>query len=216
MFTGLIESVGEVRGIVPRGGGYRLQLAASWSDGAPPREGESVAVNGACLTVLDPTDAGFAADISPETRRRTLLTTLRPGDLVNLERALRFGDRLGGHLVQGHVDGTVRVLQVRKDGAFQRWRLSLPAELAPEVVPKGSIALDGISLTVAAVGQGFFEVALIPETIRSTTLGSAGPGRELHLETDILAKYVRRALERPEASGGALEAVFGGGDRAAD
>jgi len=191
-------------------------LVASWPDETPPAEGDSVAVNGACLTVLEPSPVSFCADLSPETARRTLLTRLRPGDRVNLERALRLGDRLDGHLVQGHVDGIVRVLLIQREGIFQRWRLSLPPELAREVAPKGSVTLDGVSLTVAAVGSGFFEVALIPETLRATTLGSASQGRELHVETDILAKYVRRSLEQPGAPGKALEEIFGGGPRAAD
>ncbi|NOZ95826.1 MAG: riboflavin synthase [Acidobacteria bacterium] len=216
MFTGLIESTGTVRRVTPRGAGYRLQLEVRWPDGRPPLQGDSVAVNGACLTVLEPSGEGFAADLSPETVRRTLLSHLRSGQTVNLERALRFGGRLGGHLVQGHVDGVVRLLQVRNEGSFQRWRLSLPPELAPEVAAKGSVTLDGVSLTVASTGPRHFEVALIPETLRATTLGSATPGRELHLETDVLAKYVRRSLEHPGTSGKALEEIFGGGHRAAD
>ncbi len=216
MFTGLIESTGTVRRVTPRGGGYRLQLEVRWPDGRPPIEGDSVAVNGACLTVLEPSAEGFVADLSPETVQKTLLWRLGPGETVNLERALRLGDRLGGHLVQGHVDGVVRLLQVRNEGSFQRWRLSLPPALAPEVAPKGSVTLDGVSLTVATAGGGHFEVALIPETLRATTLGSATPGRELHLETDVLAKYVRRSLEHPGTPGKALEEIFGGGHRAAD
>ena len=216
MFTGLIESIGEVQSVVPHGGGHRLVLSASWPDDVPPAEGDSVAVNGVCLTVLSPSPRGFHADLSPETTRRTLLGRLHPGGRVNLERALQLGARLGGHLVQGHVDGTVRILEIRNEGGFQRWRLSLPPEFAPEVAAKGSVALDGVSLTVARVGSGFFEVALIPATLRATPLGSASQGRELHLETDVLAKYVRRSLEQPGASGSALEELFGGEHRAAN
>lgn len=216
MFTGLIESIGELRAVLPARGGYRLQLDAAWPDDRHPRQGDSVAVNGACLTVLEPTAEGFTAELSQETVERTRLTRLRPGDRVNLERALRMGDRLGGHLVQGHVDGVVRLVWAREQGSFQRWRLSLPQELAPEVAPKGSVALDGVSLTVAAVGSGFFEVALIPETLRCTTLGGMVRDRALHLETDVLAKYVRRGLESGGGAGRALEELFGGGGRAQD
>jgi len=215
MFTGLVESIGEIRRVVPRGGGHRLELSAVWPDGMLPAEGDSVAVNGVCLTVLEPSSGGFCADLSPETVRRTLLARLRTGDRVNLERALCLGKRLGGHLVQGHVDGIVRLLRIRREESFRRWRLSLPAELAPEVAAKGSVTLDGVSLTVAAIGPGFFEAALIPETLRTTTLGTAREGQELHVETDVLAKYVRRIVEHGDASGQhALNEIFGGGSGA--
>jgi riboflavin synthase len=209
MFTGLIEAVGTVEAVTPAGGGARLRVAAAWPDPTRPRPGDSVAVDGACLTVVEPTAKGFSADLSPETRGRTLLDRLRPGETVNLERALRLGDRLGGHIVQGHVDGVVRLLVIRPEGGFQRWRLSLPPEHAAEVAAKGSVALAGVSLTVAELGRDWFEVALIPATLASTTLGRLRAGASLHLETDVLAKYVARRL----AGGGpsALEEMFGGG-----
>ncbi len=213
MFTGLIESVGTVQRMVRAGGGARLEIAATWPDGEVPRHGDSVAVNGACLTVLEPGPDGFVADVSPETLARTLLGAVRPGEGLNLERALRLGQRLGGHLVQGHVDAVVRLLEIRPEGAFARWRIGLPSEHAREVAPKGSVALHGVSLTVAALGADWFEVALIPETLRATVLDGLRPGASLHLETDMLAKYVLRALGPERTS--ALWEAFGGEGRGA-
>jgi len=210
MFTGLVESVGTVRGLVRSGAGGRLEVAATWPDDELPCAGDSVAVNGACLTVLGPDGLGFAADLSPETLSRTLLARLRPQDPVNLERAMRPTDRLGGHIVQGHVDAVTRVVSIRDEGGFSRWRIALPPEHAAEIASKGSVALDGVSLTVAAVGEDWFEVALIPETLRATTLGRLRPGASMHLETDVLAKYVARRLG---LGGGpsAIDEMFGGG-----
>lgn len=156
--------------------------------------GESVAVNGACLTVTQPASEGFNADVSPETFRRTTLGSLGARVRVNLERALRLGDRIGGHLVLGHVDAAVRIVELRRAGGFVVMRCELPAELATEVAEKGSVAVDGVSLTVAALSPGWFEVALIPSTLASTTLGERRRGDRVNLETDVLAKYVRRAL----------------------
>jgi riboflavin synthase len=208
MFTGLIESVGTVRAFKHVGHGGRLEVTASWPDEEIPQPGDSVAVNGACLTVLDPTPKGFAADLSSETLQRTLLGKFSTGRAVNLERALRLGDRFGGHIVQGHVDTVVRLISVRPEGGFQTWRLSLPAEQAREIAIKGSVALDGVSLTVAGRGSDWFEVALIPATLEATTFGSLHSGSDLHLETDILAKYVAERLEGRQPS--ALETIFGG------
>ena len=214
MFTGLIETVGSVRRLVRSGGGARLEIEVDWPDGAPPVKGDSIAVNGACLTAVEPSAQAFAADLSPETLGRTLLDTLRPGTPVNLERALRLGDRFGGHLVQGHVDAQVRLVAIHPAGGFQSWRLSLPAERSREVASKGSVALDGVSLTVSALGEDWFEVALIPETLGATTLGKLRLGAQLHLETDVLAKYVARRLEGPSgrpSSTPAIDQLFGGG-----
>jgi riboflavin synthase len=213
MFTGLIEAVGEVSRIDRSGPGARLTVAVTWPDGEPPAPGDSVAVDGACLTAVDVSDRSFSADLSPETLGRTLLGSLRASHMVNLERALRLGDRIGGHLVQGHVDGVVRLLSIRDQGAFSRWRMSLPRSCADEVAAKGSIAVQGVSLTVAGLGPDWFEVALIPETLRATTLGALRSGAELHVETDVLAKYVARRLGG--AAGSALDEMFGPGGHGA-
>ena len=209
MFTGLIEAVGVVRGLSRAGAGSRLAIDVDWHDGEAPARGDSVAVDGACLTVVELAATGFIADLSPETLERTLLGRLRAGDPINLERALRLGDRLGGHLVQGHVDGLTKVIAIRPQSGFSRWRLSLLADHAPEVATKGSIAVHGVSLTVAAVGDGWFEVALIPETLRATNLERVRVGSQLHLETDVLAKYVARRLQGRGRS--AIDEIFGGG-----
>ncbi len=167
-----------------------------------------MAVNGACLTAVNPGPSGFEADLSPETVRRTRLAGLASGTPVNLERALRVGDRLGGHIVQGHVDGIVKVVSIRQAGGFSTVRVELPSALGREVAEKGSLALDGVSLTVAGLGAGWFEVAVIPETLRATTMGGWRGGELVHLETDVLAKYVSRRLEGKSS---ALEEMFGGG-----
>ena len=214
MFTGLIETVGTVRHLARSGGGAQLEIDTSWPDNLPPMKGDSIAVNGACLTALDPTADAFAADLSPETLDRTLLDQLRPGNTVNLERALKLGDRIGGHLVQGHVDAQIRLVAIHHEGSFQRWRLSLPAEHAREIASKGSVALHGVSLTVASLGPDWFEVALIPETLGATTLGGLAVGARLHLETDVLAKYVARRLEKSgntSSTPSAINEMFGGG-----
>jgi len=212
MFTGLIEAVGSVERLARSGASARLGVSVTWPDGEVPKTGDSIAVDGACLTVVEPTARRFSAELSSETLQRTLFHAARPGQMVNLERALHLGDRLGGHIVQGHVDGVVRVLTIRPEGDFQRWRLSLPAEHAEEIAAKGSVALNGVSLTVANLGHDWFEVALIPTTLETTSLGSLRTGAELHLETDVLAKYVARRLDRSTPS--AIDKIFGGGDSA--
>jgi riboflavin synthase len=154
--------------------------------------GDSIAVNGICLTAVEPNGGSFAADVMPETLRRTSLAPLGEGDEVNIELPLRAGDRLGGHFVQGHVDGTGTVESVREDGLSRVVRVSASAELLRYVVDKGSIAVDGVSLTVSKVDDEAFEVSLIPETLERTTLGAATPGRPVNLEVDVLAKYVEK------------------------
>jgi riboflavin synthase len=209
MFTGLVEAVGEVRSVLRQGHGITADVALAWPDGETPRRGDSIAVNGACLTAVTADEAGFAAQLSPETLARTLLAELRPGDRVNIERALRLGDRLGGHLVQGHVDGVVSLIAVTPQGDYSRWRLSLPTALTGEVARKGSVCVHGVSLTVADLGHDWFEVALILATLAATNLEHARVGARLHLETDVLAKYVSRA--GASSSRSPLDELFGQG-----
>jgi len=189
MFTGLVEEVGTVARVEARDGGARVRLtAARVLDGLAP--GDSVAVDGACLTVVAIHGDGFEIDAVAETLARTVLGRREEGDRVNLERALRMGDRLGGHIVQGHVDGTGRVAEVAPEGDGRRLRVEAGDAIMRYVVEKGSITVDGVSLTVAGRDRGGFEVALIPHTLGETTLGEAGPGREVNLEVDLVAKYV--------------------------
>jgi riboflavin synthase len=207
MFTGIVEGTGTVVTLAHSrsGGAARLEVEAPWLAGELA-VGDSVAVDGCCLTVVASTPGGFAADLVAETLRRTALGRLAAGARVNLERPLALGGRLGGHLVQGHVDGVGRVLDRRPGGSGgalsappvdqgQEVRVELPEDLARYVVEKGSIAVDGVSLTVAAVGQGWFDVALVPHTLAATTLGERGPGDPVHLEVDVVAKYVERLVQ---------------------
>ena len=193
MFTGLIAEVGRVAAIERGEGGARLRIEAALAAELSP--GDSVAVSGACLTAVDPLADGFAADVMNQTLSLTALGDLEAGAGVNLEPALRASDRLGGHIVQGHVDATAEVTSVREDGIARRVSVALPAELARYVIPQGSIALDGVSLTVAAMDGADIEVSLIPETLERTTLGSAVPGRRLNVEVDLMARYAERLLQ---------------------
>jgi riboflavin synthase len=188
MFTGLVETLGTVRLLFPEGAGRLLAIEADFAGDL--ESGESVAVNGACLTVVahDVETCRFQA--GPETLARTNLGELRPGDRVNLERALCLGDRLGGHLVQGHIDGLGRIAERRRDGEWETVWFDCPRELADQMVSKGSVAVDGVSLTVVDVAETGFSVALIPHTLANTTLGFKGTGATVNLETDLLAKYV--------------------------
>jgi riboflavin synthase len=193
MFTGLVEALGTVRDVVVEGVGCRLTV------GAPPLTaeltlGESVAVNGACLTVVAHDTQTCTFQLGPETLHRTNLGELRRGDRVNLERSLRLSDRLGGHLVQGHVDGIGHIAERLEQGDWVMVWFHCPPELAVQMVPKGSVTVDGISLTVVEVGAARFSVALIPHTLANTTLGFKGPGAAVNLETDLLAKYVWKAI----------------------
>jgi riboflavin synthase len=197
MFTGLVEGMGKVSGFARRDGAARLGVDVPW-DAGTMRHGESVAVDGVCLTVVATNPRGFQADVIAETLGRTTLGALRVGLRVNLERALRVGDALGGHLVQGHVDGVARVAAVRRAGADHRLRLELPPELRRYVAFKGSVALAGVSLTVSAVDERGFEVALIPETLGATTLGKVRPGDRLNVEVDLVARYLERLIPGSE------------------
>ncbi|MCS7044163.1 MAG: riboflavin synthase [Bryobacteraceae bacterium] len=199
MFTGIVEETGVIAGIEPRGSGARLRIAASLVT-RELREGDSVSVSGACLTAVEIREDGFAADVSRETLERTTLGEARAGTLVNLERALTAGGRLGGHIVQGHVDGVGVIRSLEERGGGDWWlEVEAPPELERYLVYKGSVAVDGISLTVARVAGPVFAVAVIPHTWRNTTLRAARPGARVNLETDILAKYVEKLLSRIES-----------------
>jgi riboflavin synthase len=193
MFTGLVETLGTVESVVPEGSGTRLSLRAGEIAGQLTL-GESVAVNGACLTVILKDEATFAVQAGPETLARTNLGRLQAGDRVNLERSLGVGERLGGHLVLGHVDEVGVVLERRPDGEWLTMWFGCPPHLTAEMVAKGSVAVDGVSLTLVDVGEDRFSVALIPHTLSVTTLGFRRPGDAVNLETDILGKYVIKYL----------------------
>ena len=197
MFTGIIEAVGRLAGLEARGGDARLRIDVGALPFADAKLGESVAVNGVCLTVVA-FDAGhFEADASNETLGLTTLGGLREGAPLNLERAMLPTDRLGGHLVSGHVDGVGRVLDVREDARAQRWRFGMPAELAKYVARKGSICVDGVSLTVNAVEDEAFEVALVPHTVANTAFAAARAGDPVNLEVDLVARYLERLRSAP-------------------
>jgi riboflavin synthase len=195
MFTGLVSDMGVVERIAPRQGGARLTLRPKATSVDALALGESVACSGVCLTVVERGGGLVSFDAVPETLARTTIGGWRPGTPVNLERALALHDRLGGHLVQGHVDAVGKVLSRTPEGQGARLRVSLPASVAPLVAEKGSIAVDGVSLTVAAAGRDWFEVALIPETLARTTLGAAAPGGAVNLEADVVARHVARLRE---------------------
>jgi riboflavin synthase len=189
MFTGLVAELGQVAEVERGDWGARLQIRAGLSSELEP--GDSVAVNGACLTATEVESAGFAADVMQQTLSVTTLGELEPGGAVNLELPLRVSDRVGGHLVQGHVDGTGTIARAEDEGFARRLTVELPDDLAPYVVERGSIAIEGVSLTVAAVSESGVEVSLIPETLERTTLGSLNGGEKVNLECDVLARYVR-------------------------
>ena len=191
MFTGLVAELGTVAEVDAGPGGTRLAVEAG-ALAAELAEGDSVAVNGVCLTATSIRGAAFSADVMAETLSRSSLGPLVAGDRVNLELPLRATDRLGGHVVQGHVDGVGEVRSIREDGFARVVEVGTDPDLLRYVVEKGSIAVDGISLTVAALGADGFSVSLIPETLERTTMGAARPGRVVNLEVDVLAKYVER------------------------
>ncbi len=193
MFTGIVEELGVVTAVEQLADAARVTVRGPLVT-SDARHGESIAVNGVCLTVVDTGDGIFSADVMAETLRRSSLAGVAPGTPVNLERAVRVSDRLGGHLVQGHVDGTAEVLQISPDTHWTVVRLSLPEDLARYVVEKGSITVDGVSLTVSAVAEGWFEVSLIPTTLSATTLGARAVGDAVNLEVDVMAKYVEKLL----------------------
>lgn len=193
MFTGLVQSLAPVRRLVPEGPGLRL-VVADQAIAAGANVGDSIAVNGCCLTVVDVDRVEFAFEASPETLLRTNLGALKAGDAVNLETSLKLGDALGGHLVTGHIDGIGRVDRRDDDGPWCTMWFNVPADLTRQMASKGSIAVDGVSLTLVDVESQRFSVALIPHTLEVTTLGLRRPGDSVNLETDVLAKYVERQL----------------------
>lgn len=198
MFTGIIEEMGEIVAIAPSGDGWRLTVRAPRA-AADAVHGESIAVSGVCLTVVASTTDTFDADVMKQTLDVAALGSASVGTRVNIEKAMPVGARLGGHIVQGHVDGVGTVIDVRPGEQWSVLRISLPDDLAPLVVDKGSISVDGTSLTVSAVSapdaaSGWFEISLIPETLAATTLGTRALGDRVNLETDILARHVERLL----------------------
>ncbi len=192
MFSGLVADLGRLAGISSEAEGVRLEVDTSLADRIEP--GDSIAVNGVCLTATGVRADGFTADAMSQTLNMTSLGSLASGDRLNLELALRAGDRLGGHIVQGHVDGVGEVISTEADGFSTRARVRLPAHLLRFVIPQGSITLEGVSLTVATSGDDWIEVALIPETMERTTLGRVGPGSRLNVECDVIARYVERMV----------------------
>jgi riboflavin synthase len=193
VFTGIIEELGEVEAVERSDAGARLRIRAALV--GELAEGDSVAVNGACLTATSVSDGVFEADIMHQTLSLTTLGELQPSAAVNLELPVRPTDRLGGHVVQGHVDGTATVTDLSDEGFAKRLRLELPDELSPYVVERGSIAIEGVSLTVASATASGLEVSLIPETLERTTLGALAEGDRVNVECDVIARYVRRQLE---------------------
>lgn len=197
MFTGIVQAIGRVRSRVERAGDLRVDIEAppGWLAGAS--QGDSIAVNGVCLTVVALDGDAFGADLSAETIARTTLGALAPGDRVNLEQSLRVGQTLSGHFVSGHVDATARVLRLREDARALRLDVELPEALACYVVEKGSIAVDGVSLTVNEVGAGSFGVAIVPHTRTHTIIDGYRAGTRVNLEVDLIARYLKGLLARP-------------------
>jgi riboflavin synthase len=201
MFTGLVEAIGEIVAVEQRPGAVRMYVTSEIGEGVAI--GDSVSVNGVCLTAIAGGGRELAFDAGPETMRVTGLGELAPGDRVNIERAMRADTRLGGHFVQGHVDAVGTIVDVRPDGEFTGVRIRFPQELAPQLVLKGSVAVDGISLTVAALGEDSFDVQIIPHTWTHTNLRGAHAGMRVNLECDIIGKYVARAMALMTAGHGA-------------
>ena len=201
MFTGIIEAVGNVAAIQPQGTGRRVHFHSATLDLTDTRIGDSVAANGVCLTVSELTAGGFWADVSRETLEHTTLAGLFTGARVNLEKALVLGARLGGHLVSGHVDGVGTLIECRSEGASQWLRVEAPVELAHYIARKGSIGVDGVSLTVNTVDGANFELMIIPHTLTVTTLGGCTTGQRVNLEVDIIARYLERLLPESVRNG---------------
>ncbi|MDC7832270.1 MULTISPECIES: riboflavin synthase [Pseudomonas] len=211
MFTGIIEALGEIRALTPKGGDVRLYVATGKLDLADVKLGDSIAVNGVCLTAVDLPGDGFWADVSRETLSLTSLGGLKPGSRVNLEKALMPTSRLGGHLVSGHVDGLGEVVSRADNARAVQFRLCAPAELARYIALKGSITVDGVSLTVNAVDGAEFELTIVPHTLGETIMADYRPGRRVNLEVDLLARYLERLLlgdKAAESSKGGVTETF--------
>ncbi|MET0106776.1 MAG: riboflavin synthase [Sedimenticola sp.] len=194
MFTGIIQAVGRIAGIQQRGGDMRLHIATGKLDLADVQLGDSIATNGVCLTVVELPGDGYVADVSRETLELSTLAGLQPGSAVNLEKALTLSTPLGGHLVSGHVDGQGQVLERRDDARSVRFRIEAPAELARYIAHKGSICVDGVSLTVNSVNGNQFELNIVPHTLEETIMTSYAPGSRVNLEVDLVARYLERLL----------------------
>jgi len=199
MFTGIIEELGEVIAWERGADAARLTVRAPLAV-SDARHGDSISVSGVCLTVVEQGPDWFTADVMAETIAMSWFDAMAPGRRVNIERAAQVGDRLGGHIVQGHIDGTASLEGADDGSAWRVLRFSLTPDVAPLVARKGSIAVDGVSLTVSAVGRDWFEVSLIPETLAATTLGMLAPGARVNIETDILARHVARMAEFTEGA----------------
>jgi riboflavin synthase len=212
MFTGIIEGLGTVQAATPAGRGRRLTIAADFPL-TGSRVGDSIAVNGACLTPVSLDADRFTVDVSPETVLRTAFVEVRAGERVNLERALRLSDRLDGHLVSGHIDGVGRIRERRSDGNAIALTVDLPTALARYLIPKGSVAIDGVSLTVNSCGGDRFSVSVIPHTAGLTTVGFKKVGSRVNIETDMIGKYVERFLTVPRSDSPAENDSAGGLDR---
>ena len=205
MFTGIIQALGRIESLSPRGGAMRMAIVAADLDTSDVALGDSIAVSGPCLTAVAISPGRFEVDVSPETLDRTTLGARRAGDTVNLEKALRLSDRLGGHLVSGHVDGIGEVhSRIERDNCVQ-FGLRAPAALARYISQKGSICIDGVSLTVNAVNGADFELLIIPHTLERTTLGELRSGSRVNLEIDLVARYLERLLMPDAASAGVTE-----------
>ncbi|PWG62142.1 riboflavin synthase [Sediminicurvatus halobius] len=225
MFTGIVQAAGRLAASERTGGDCRLTIAAEGLDLGAVRIGDSIAVNGVCLTAVTVAPPHFAADVSVETLERTTLGRLGQGDRVNLETALTLATPLGGHLVSGHVDGVGEVRAREPDGRSERWRFRAPARLARYIAEKGSICVDGVSLTVNGVNGAEFDVNIVPHTATVTTLGDYGPGQPVNLEVDLIARYLERLMlgdraADPDATGVTRDllrrAGFEGSDTAGD
>jgi len=205
MFTGIIQAIGKIAALEKRGGDARLRIQTGKLDLADVKLGDSIAVNGVCLTAVLTDAKGFSADVSGETLARTTLGGLKSGDAVNLEKALTPTARLGGHLVSGHVDGVGTVHERTQDARSVRFRIEVPAALAKYIAEKGSVCVDGVSLTVNAVAGAAFEINIVPHTLAETTLNELAPGRRVNIEVDILARYLERLLTAGKVEGEAGE-----------